>query len=106
VQCLPSLTVGYLDDPLLPQLRVGTAWAEVEVKSEAAVRYTRRGYAPCLLVTREGYPHVLFVSAVSLTEPLESVRKERGGTLEGARLRIRKASAEPAAAYQVEVVEV
>ncbi len=95
--------MSYVETDAL-RLRVGTGWTEVEVTSEVLVTYTRRGYAPCIRVIRTGVPHILFVSAISLAEPLEKIRVAQGGSLLGARLRIRKTRAEPTAPYEVETV--
>jgi hypothetical protein len=103
--CQVYKLMTYLDDPALPQLRVGTGWTEVVVRSEIGVRFTQRGYAPCVVVERGSFPHVLFVSALSLGKALEAMRQERGGTLIGARFRLRKTSAERTAPYEVESAE-
>ena len=92
--------MAYLDSDI-PQLRVGTGWTELRIASEVGVRFTRRGYAPCLLVDRNGLVHLLYASAVSLADPLEHVRRDRG-SLEGLKIRIRKARADAMAPYEVE----
>lgn len=89
-------------DPL--RLRVGTAWTEIAILSEVKVIYTRRGYAPVIEVVRGQLPHILFVGAASLSEPLERLRQRRG-YLEGAKLSIRKTGEAPTSPYQVEIVE-
>jgi hypothetical protein len=96
---------NYIDDPNLPQLRVGTGWTEIELKSEVGVRLTQRGYTPCIRVERAGFPHLLYASAVSLGKPLEEVRKVRGGSLSGCRLRIRKAGTETTSPYELEIMD-
>lgn len=85
------------------RLRIGTAWVELTILGEVAVLFTRRGYAPVLEVLRQQAPHVIFVSAASLAEPLERLRQERG-RLEGATIRVRKAGGNPTDPYEVQVV--
>lgn len=83
------------------RLRIGTGWTEVEIRSDPFVVYTRRGYAPVIEVLRSGLPHLLFVSAISLSEQLEAIR-ERQGSLVGVRMRLRKQDAGQFSPYIVE----
>lgn len=93
----------YIDgDPL--RLRVGTAWTEIVIQSEVRVLYTRRGYAPVVWALRGQLEHILFVSASSLSEPLEQLRQRRG-YLSGVRVRVRKTGEAPTSPYQLEVLE-
>ena len=65
---------------------------------------TFRGYAPILRVQkcRTGVEYSLYISAKSLAEPLEELRKNNGGIFKGIQLRIRKESMEQMSKYQIE----
>jgi hypothetical protein len=88
----------------MPQLRVSTSPRLVVIKSEPFVVATRRGYQAAVLVeeVQEGKEYLLYVSAVSLTEPLEKFRKARG-FLSGCELLIRKESDDRMSKYLVEI---
>jgi hypothetical protein len=92
---------GSLADQLLPQLKVGTDWVEVTILTEPYVLATRRGYTAVMDVMRGKLAHRLFVSAASLSVPLEEIRTSRGA-LAGARIRLRKRAADAFAPYDVE----
>lgn len=87
-----------------PRLRVGTAWTRVRVLSEPYVVLTVRGYVPALRVEEigTGLDHELFISAKSLAEGLEELRRYNGGRFEGLQFRLRKESTEKMAPYEVE----
>ena len=91
----------------VPQLKVGTGWIELEIVSEPDIVLTFRGYAPILRVrkSRTGVEYVLYISAKSLAEPLEELRKNNVGNFKGIRFRIRKESMEQMSKYEIEVVE-
>ena len=91
----------------LPSLNVGTGWIELEIVSEPDVVLGFRGYAPILRVrkSRTGVEYMLYISAKSLAEPLEELRKNNVGTFKGTRFRIRKESMEKMSKYEIEVVE-
>jgi len=86
-----------------PQLKVSTEWVSVEVISEADVFPTFRGYAPVLHVRIEDTTNesILYISAVSLCERLEELRKQNGGRFTGLRFGVRKESEEHYAKYEV-----
>ena len=91
----------------VPSLKVSTGWIELEVISEPDVVLTFRGYAPILRV-RKSKTHVeylLYISAKSIAEPLEELRKNNAGVFKGIRLRIRKESMEQISKYELEVIE-
>lgn len=85
-------------------LKVGVEPRLVRVTSEAYVIYTSRGYAPVFDVeeceTGEGY--VMFISARSLAQQVESLRKKNGGQFTGLEFWVRKKSDDQMAAYIVE----
>ena len=90
----------------VPSLKVGTGWIELEIVSEPDVVLTFRGYAPILRIskTRTGIEYLLYISAKSIAEPLEVLRKRNSGIFKGIRLRIRKESMEQLSKYEVEVM--
>ena len=67
----------------LPSLKVSTGWIPLEIISEPDVVLTFRGYAPILRVQkcRTGVEYSLYISAKSLAEPLEELRKNNDGIL-------------------------
>ena len=91
----------------LPSLKVSTGWIPLEIISEPDVVLTFRGYAPILRVQkcRTGVEYSLYISAKSLAEPLEELRKNNGGIFKGIRLRIRKESMEQMSKYEIEVMQ-
>lgn len=95
-----------IDNP--PQLPVGTGWIELEIVSESDVILGfRGGYSPILKIrkSRTGVEYILYISAKSLAEPLEELRKNNGGVFKGIHLRIRKESMEKTSKYEIEVME-
>ena len=91
----------------VPFLRVGTGWIELEIVSESDVVLTFKGYTPILRVRncRTGLEYLLYISARSLAEPLETLRKNNAGIFRGIRFLIRKESMEKMAKYEIEVIE-
>lgn len=85
-------------------LKVGTEWIELEIISDADVILTTFGYAPFLRVQEigTGTEYRLYISAKSLAEPLEELRKDNSGTFEGIQFRIRKESIDRKARYEVD----
>ena len=69
----------------LPSLKVSTGWIELEIVSEPDVVLTFKGYAPILRVrkSRTGVEYILYISAKSLAEPLEELRKIMVASLRG-----------------------
>ena len=92
---------------VLPSLKVSTGWIELEIVSEPDVILTFRGYTPILQVrkVRTGVEYQLYISAKSLAEPLEELRKGNVGTFKGIRFRIRKESMEQMAKYEIERID-
>ena len=87
-------------------LKVGVGWIELEVVSEADVMLNVRGYAPVLRVRkrRTGVEYFLYISAKSLADPLEELRRENGGLFEGLRIRVRKQSSDRMSKYEIETI--
>lgn len=87
------------------QLRVTSSPRLVQVISGPHVVPTRRGYQPVLCVEElhEGKKYLLYISAVSLTDALESIRSASGGSLVGVAFTIRKASEDKMSPYEAEL---
>jgi len=87
-----------------PFLRVGTGWIELEVISQPDVLLTFKGYVPFVHVKkiRTGVEYGLYISAKSVAEPLEELRKNNDESFEGIRMRIRKESMDRMARYEIE----
>ena len=87
-----------------PFLKVGTEWIELEIISDVDVILTTFGYAPFLRVReiRTGTEYRLYISAKSLAEHLEELRKDNSDTFEGIQFRIRKESIDRKARYEVD----
>ena len=58
-------------------LKVGTGWIEIEIVSEPDVVLTFKGYIPVLRIqkSRTNVEYLLYISAKSLAEPLEELKK-------------------------------
>ena len=85
-------------------LKVGIEWIELKIISESDVVLTTFGYAPFLRVKENttDNEYGFYVSAKSLADPLEKLRKDNGGIFEGIQFRVRKESTDPKAKYEVE----
>jgi len=83
--------------------RVGTEWTCIQVLSDPFVIYKRLGYAPVILVEvlESELRCLLFVSAKSLADCLEPIRK-RQGTLVGLNIRVRRKGEDRFSEYDVE----
>jgi hypothetical protein len=86
------------------RLTVGTGWQNLEVLSEVGVTYTFFGFAPAIIVSRDGARHILLVGAKSLAGPLKAIIDERG-KLTGAVFRCRKMGTERSSAYELELIQ-
>ncbi len=91
--------------PLPPQLRVGTGWIPITVTGPVDVIAGFRGYAPILMVKADitGLDFILYISAKSLTEQIEPLRKRNGDKFIGLKFSIRKESDERLARYELKV---
>jgi hypothetical protein len=87
----------------LPQLRFGTGWTVVRIADGPICVPTQRGYAVALIVTNEinALVQLWFVSAKSIQDQLEPLRKASATGLVGMRLRVRKAGEEPTSPYEI-----
>ena len=92
-----------IDPDSLPHLRVGAEWAEVQILTDPFVIFKRDRYLPVVLVEelRTEIRYLLYISAVSLGQFLETIRAKRG-TLVGMNIRLRKEGEERFSAYQIE----
>ena len=95
-----SADTYFQDD--LPRIRAGTGWVDLRLESEVGVVLTARGYVPAIRVSRGEVLHLLLVGAASLAQPLEALRRQRGGALAGSTIRLRKVRAEQTSPYEVE----
>jgi len=92
-------------DPAMLRIGFGTGWTELEILSEVKVLETVRGYAPVVVVGHDGIEELMFVSAASLTRPIEVLRKANQGKLTGLKVRIRKAAEHKTAPYECEPLD-
>ena len=85
-------------------LKVSTKWIGVEAISEPDVVLTFKGYAPILHIReiRTGIEYRLYISAKSLAEPLEELRKDNNGIFKGIQFRVRKEGTDQMAKYEVD----
>lgn len=92
---------------VLPVLKVGVEWIELEIISESDVALTTFGYTPFLKVReiKTGVKYRFYISAKSLAEPLEKLRKNNNAIFEGIQFRVCKDSIDRTAKYKVEVDE-
>jgi len=90
----------------LTQFKAGTGWVELEIVAEPVLILTLRGYAPVLHVKQmhNGLEYLLYISAKSLSDPLENCRKLNGNLFSGISFKIRKESNEKTAKYQFEAL--
>jgi len=87
----------------LPQLLVGTVWITITVTGPVDVIANLKGYAPVLPVRKEAtqQEYILYISAKSLTEQLEPLRKKNGMEFIGLKFSIRKESGDQMAKYEL-----
>ena len=87
----------------MTQLRVGTDWIAITVTGPVDVIATLHGYAPVLPVRKENMSqeYILYISAKSLSEQLEPLRKNNGDQFTGLKFSIRKESEHQMAKYEL-----
>ena len=92
---------------LPPSLKVSTGWIELEIISEPNVVLTYKGYAPILQVRKisNNLEYIFYISARSLGESLETLRKNNHGRFNGIQFRVRKTDATQMAPYEVEALK-
>ena len=90
----------------IPSLKVSTGWIEIEIISEPDVVLTFRGYTPILQVRkiRTSVEFILYIAPKSLASPLEELREKNTGIFKGIRFRVRKATKDQMALYEVETI--
>lgn len=88
----------------IPALKVGIGWIDLEIISEPDVILTFKGYAPILQVRKlsNDLEYILYISAKSLSEPLEKLREDNSGVFRGIKFRVRKKDTTPMAQYEIE----
>lgn len=84
-------------------LKLGTGWTRLTVTGESSVVLTVRGYAPVLPVRQKqnDLEYILYISAKSLADPLETLRLNNGDKFAGLDFEVRKTSSERTAPYEV-----
>ncbi len=87
----------------MTQLRVGTDWIAITVTGPVDVIATLHGYAPVLPVSKVNMSqeYILYISAKSLSEQLEPLRKNNGDQFTGLKFSIRKESENQMAKYEL-----
>ena len=87
----------------IQHLQFSTEWTPLEIMSEPDVQLNFRGYAPYVLVKRidTNNDFLMYISAKSLAEQLDPLRKDNAGQFTGLRLEIRKESTDKFAKYEV-----
>jgi len=96
-----------MDNEKLDILKINTGWINFQVVSEPDVLLTFKGYAPVLRVRVEksGLEKHIYISAKSLAEKLEPMRKENNGVFTGLNLKAKKTSEDRFAPYAIERVD-
>ena len=86
-----------------PPLKIGTAWVDLVITNEPIVMTTFRGYVPVLpvRVKKTGLNYYMYISAKSIAEGLEPLRKANKERFSGLNISIRKASEDKFAAYEI-----
>ena len=84
-------------------MKVGIEWIELEIISESDIVLTNFGYTPFLRVKEmtTDSEYGFYISAKSLADALEKLRKDNDGIFEGIRFRVRKESIDRKARYEV-----
>jgi hypothetical protein len=100
---LMNEAIAGIDPNNLPHIRVGAEWAEVQILTDPFVIYKKDRYLPVVIVEelRTETKYLLYISAVSLSQCLESIRTKRD-TLVGVNVRMRKKGEERFSPYEVE----
>ena len=87
----------------LPQLKLGPGWVSLLVTGEPIAKLTSRGYAPVLPVKVEqtSLDYILYITAKSLSEPLEKLRTQNNWNFTGLKFEIRKQGTEQTSPYEI-----
>ena len=95
-----------MQEETTPRLRVGTEWQELKIESEphVAVRKyrDRMQYQPCVWVSdmRTQQLYEFLISAASVCDGLEALRKMNNGVFTGLMFEIRRKGTERTAEYE------
>ncbi|MBF0232210.1 MAG: ParA family protein [Desulfamplus sp.] len=86
-------------------LKVGNDWIELIVTGEPSIIITFKGYAPILPVKlkKSGLHYQLYISAKSIAECIEPLRKKNNGLFKNLEFSIRKASDDRLSRYEIKV---
>ena len=98
-----NITININKMALPPQLKVGIGWVTITVTGPVDVIAGFKGYAPIVTVKvdKTGLDYILYISAKSLTEQLEPLRKNNGDQFTGLKFSIRKESEDKMAKYEL-----
>ena len=92
-----------MSDELL-QFRVNPSWRQIEIISEPYVILNSFGYIPAVEVKVENknINQFMYINPKTLAEPLDKLRIQNNNNFIGIKLKIRKASEERTAKYEIE----
>ena len=92
-----------MSDELL-QFRVNPSWRQIEIISEPYVILNSFGYKPAVEVKVENknINQFMYINPKTLAEPLDKLRIQNNNNFIGIKLKIRKASEERTAKYEIE----
>ena len=92
-----------MSDELL-QFRVNPSWRQIEIISEPYVILNSFGYIPAVEVKVENknINQFMYINTKTLAEPLDKLRIQNNNNFIGIKLKIRKASEERTAKYEIE----
>lgn len=92
-----------MSDELL-QFRVNPSWRQIEIISEPYVILNSFGYIPAVEVKVENknINQFMYINPKTLAEPLDKLRIQNNNKFIGIKLKIRKASEERTAKYEIE----
>jgi len=87
-------------------LKISTGWINIEIISEPTVVLTFKGYAPVVQVRvlQTKLDYYMYISAKSIAEGIEPLRKKNNGNFTKLRFSIRKAGEDKFAAYEIKEI--
>jgi len=91
----------------LPILKVGVISSRLTIISEPYVKLGFRGYMPCVnvMIEKSGLEKVLVISAKSLAEPLEALKKSNNDKFTGLTFALRKADESQTSLYVLTTIQ-
>lgn len=91
----------------VPQLKVSTGWIDILITGEPNVVPTFRGYAPVIpvQVKRTELNYILYISAKSIMESLEPLRKDNGGLFSNLEISVRKRGDDQMSPYEIRKIQ-